>query len=78
MAGNVWEWVADEFRVYATGDQSEKNQEIREDSRILRGGSWGYTPSFLRTSYRYRVPADADYLAVGFRCAFPIAEEKSD
>jgi formylglycine-generating enzyme required for sulfatase activity len=67
MAGNVWEWVADAFTEYPS--RGEGSSPESEGIRILRGGSWGYCPAFARTAYRYPVPAGADYLAVGFRCA---------
>ena len=69
MAGNVWEWVMDEFRVYPGASEAASKAVTSTDTHILRGGSWGYTPAFLRAAYRYAVPAEADYLAVGFRCA---------
>ena len=69
MAGNVWEWVADEFSTYSGASETEANTVTSSDTHILRGGSWGYTPAFVRAAYRYPVPPEADYLAVGFRCA---------
>ena len=66
LTGNVWEWTAKPFWEY-----SLKNETIEPDSTgqyVLRGGSWGYPPAFSRSAYRYLVPPDADYLAVGFRC----------
>jgi formylglycine-generating enzyme required for sulfatase activity len=69
MAGNVWEWVADEFGAYPGASETETNSATSSDTHILRGGSWGYTPAFVRAAYRYPVPPEADYLAVGFRCA---------
>jgi formylglycine-generating enzyme required for sulfatase activity len=67
MAGNVWEWVADAFAEYAGGGDASTGES--DATRVLRGGSWGYCPAFARAAYRYPVPAGADYLAVGFRCA---------
>ena len=69
MAGNVWEWVADEFSAYPGANDAVSNAVTSTDTRILRGGSWGYTPAFVRAAYRYPVPPEADYAAVGFRCA---------
>jgi len=69
MAGNVWEWVMDEFRVYPGASEAASKAVTSADTHILRGGSWGYTPAFVRAVYRYPVPPGVDYLAVGFRCA---------
>lgn len=71
MAGNVAEWVADWYAKY-DNSSSRSNPTGPSDGeyRVMRGGSWGYTYSFLRTAdRRYGVPVErlAD---VGFRCAF--------
>jgi uncharacterized protein (TIGR02145 family) len=68
LAGNVWEWVADRFAEYASEDLVNPKGPAGGDQYILRGGSWGYGPAFVRSAYRYAVPPSADYLAVGFRC----------
>ena len=72
MAGNVWEWVADRFTEYPGA--SDDSPAESDGTRVLRGGSWGYCPAFARAAYRYPVPAGADYLAVGFRCAISAGE----
>ncbi|HSR32462.1 MAG TPA: SUMF1/EgtB/PvdO family nonheme iron enzyme, partial [Anaerolineae bacterium] len=69
MAGNAWEWVADAYGPYSTETQVNPTGPATGRERILRGGSWGYPPAFVRAAYRYPVPPSADYLAVGFRCA---------
>jgi Tol biopolymer transport system component/formylglycine-generating enzyme required for sulfatase activity len=74
MAGNAWEWVADVHSPYPVEAQENPTGPATGSERILRGGSWGYLPAFVRTAYRYPVPPTADYLAVGFRCAIPAGE----
>jgi formylglycine-generating enzyme required for sulfatase activity len=69
MAGNVWEWVDGVFDASSIGYPADSTGPASGDLRVLRGGSWGYCPAFLRASYRYAVAPEADYLAVGFRCA---------
>jgi sulfatase modifying factor 1 len=68
LAGNVWEWVSDEPSESALAYGSIAEDQTSDDFRILRGGSWGYCPAFLRSAYRYVVEPEADYRAVGFRC----------
>ena len=69
--GNVWEWNADPWhgnyegaptdgRVWEGGDES---------SRVLRGGSWYYNPSNVRTAFRIRDYPDYRYVSYGFRVA---------
>jgi formylglycine-generating enzyme required for sulfatase activity/pimeloyl-ACP methyl ester carboxylesterase len=75
MAGNAWEWVADFYGEYPAEDQRDPTGPESGSERILRGGSWAYLPAMVRAAYRYPVPPTANYLAVGFRCAFPPAVE---
>ena len=43
--------------------------EADKDLRVLRGGSWGNNPSYLRSAYRGSLlPTDRNALS-GFRCA---------
>ncbi|UCF60023.1 MAG: formylglycine-generating enzyme family protein [Anaerolineaceae bacterium] len=75
LAGNVWEWVGDVYNEHTIYYQSNSTSNQTEDLRVLRGGSWGYCPAFLRTTYRYSVTPSANYLAVGFRCVVPLEEQ---
>lgn len=74
MAGNVWEWVADEYDTSSLFYGLSASINFPSEPRVLRGGSWGYCPAFVRSSYRYVVEPEAEYLAVGFRCVVPIGE----
>ena len=74
MAGNTWEWVGDAYDEYSIRYQASSASQHSEELRILRGGSWGYCPAFVRTTYRYSVTPEANYLAVGFRCVVPLEE----
>jgi formylglycine-generating enzyme required for sulfatase activity len=80
MHGNVWEWCLDHWHDSYTGapgdgsawfkDDAHENQD--ENSRLLRGGSWGDFPRFCRSAFRYRArPVGRDDF-VGFRvCCLP-------
>jgi formylglycine-generating enzyme required for sulfatase activity/TPR repeat protein len=73
MHGNVWEWVGDcwngnyksaptDGAVWSSGNCSK---------RVLRGGSWVDSPSFMRSAFRFRGPswAPGDDGGFGFRIA---------
>jgi formylglycine-generating enzyme required for sulfatase activity len=63
LAGNVWEWCRNRYAV-------------DEESRVLRGGSWGSNLGGARAGFRDRFHPDDRYDAVGFRvvCSSPIAD----
>ena len=57
MHGNVWEWTQDcwhENYVGAPTDGSAWTTACEENSRVLRGGSWGSGPPLLRSAFRIR------------------------
>jgi gamma-glutamyl hercynylcysteine S-oxide synthase len=62
MAGNVWEWVKDGWGKYSA------KEATRDETRVIRGGSWSYNPGWLRVSNRYRLVPVGRYVYVGFRC----------
>jgi formylglycine-generating enzyme required for sulfatase activity len=84
MAGNVWEYLADEWAKYPSANAVRVNPVAggdlfdRGDSylavksrRVIRGGSWGGSPINLRVTYRDSHPVDGAGDHVGFRCAMP-------
>ncbi len=83
MAGNVWEWVADGWDAYpaaAARDAGAPDASARAllDPRspfvptgkaILRGGSWDYSVSSAKTTYRLPFAATSGNVSTGVRCA---------
>ena len=76
MAGNVWEYMLDEWR-----DSYSDRQALTPDRpsqvktrRVLRGGSWGGHPVNLRIRFRDSHPPEDAGPHVGFRCVRSFSE----
>jgi len=70
MAGNVWEWVQDDYHDSYAGapdGSTAWTDNPRGNRGVLRGGSWGDRPRYCRSaSRRWSYPyTDSDH--VGFR-----------
>ena len=76
MAGNVWEFLADEWGKYPalSADTTNKDSspppflEVRT-RRVIRGGSFDGDPINLWVEYRDSHPPEGSQPFVGFRCA---------
>jgi len=81
MAGNVWEYVLDEWGPYPAEPQTnpvaggslvhDRDVERVATRRVIRGGSWGGAPVNLRVAFRDSHPPGGAGDHVGFRCAKP-------
>jgi formylglycine-generating enzyme required for sulfatase activity len=82
LAGNVWEWVADNFTGYAgtalmgaCDNRSGATDPlcltgIERDSRVIRGGAWGdLQAANLRGASRGSYNPTLRWYNIGFRCA---------
>ncbi|MBI5923240.1 MAG: formylglycine-generating enzyme family protein [Betaproteobacteria bacterium] len=71
MIGNAWEWTEDCWNENYTGAPTDgsawKHGECLK--RVLRGGSWYYTPRYARSATRYRFLATFRNYIYGFRIA---------
>jgi iron(II)-dependent oxidoreductase len=73
MIGDVWEWVATDFRGYP-GFQAWPYREYSEvffgdEYRMLRGGSWATRPGVIRNTFRNWDYPIRRQIFSGFRCA---------
>jgi formylglycine-generating enzyme required for sulfatase activity len=70
ILGNVWEWSSSEYSSKYDGSELKPSTVGRESGRrVVRGGSWSYSPWFVRAASRSdRSPAFRNY-GLGFRLA---------
>lgn len=68
IAGNVFEWTADEFRGYADDDDASGSDGPRR--RVIRGGAFNsFQAQFADPALRFPQAEDAHSHGIGFRCA---------
>ena len=67
--GNVWEWVNDWYgeNYYHASAERDPGGPNRGQERVLRGGSWGSIPMYVRVSDRNWWPINRGN-GTGFRC----------
>jgi formylglycine-generating enzyme required for sulfatase activity len=74
MHGNVWEWVEDCWNPSYTGAPADGSVWTSGNCavRVLRGGSWDYDESGLRSANRYYFSHKIRKSSYGFRLALSI------
>lgn len=68
MAGNVWEWCADEYVDKLPGGD-DPLVAAGASSRVRRGGSWDFSPARCRSALRFRDSPSSRLVDLGFRPA---------
>ena len=68
MAGNVSEWTRSRFQDYPydAQDGREDLQDVTQ-TRVNRGGSFGYVDDFIQTTSRSGTAPDEEDITLGFR-----------
>jgi formylglycine-generating enzyme required for sulfatase activity len=69
-AGNVWEWTNDWFggTYYSTSPDKDPQGPEQGTLRVIRGGSWAESDTFVLTFNRFWSSANTTSDLIGFRC----------
>ncbi len=78
MSGNVWEWTCSLWRDQYDGQEQQCASMENFDTRVVRGGSWGYSPKFVRSAVRGEFDPDIRYNGFGFRVMCSSSVEQID
>ncbi len=69
MHGNAWQWLEDCWHENYQGAPADGSAWVSGDcgGRLIRGGSWGWGPKYLRAAGRFADVPDRRWDAYGIR-----------
>jgi formylglycine-generating enzyme required for sulfatase activity len=67
MSGNVWEWCWDWSGEYSSQHETNPMGPASGSTRVIRGGSWYSSATFVRVAFRQQHPANGASRYIGFR-----------
>lgn len=74
MAGNVCEWTNDWYGNYRSNLQLDPRGASSGQEQVLRGGSWGYEPIYIRSADRDFNEPSGRFNDLGFRCVASVSK----
>jgi formylglycine-generating enzyme required for sulfatase activity len=79
LAGNVWEWVLDNYQPYPGNREVDPvHLRVPDGVHALRGGGWNRSGAGVRTQFRGGAAVDYRVPGVGFRCVRNVASATGD
>ncbi len=70
MAGNVMEWVDNDYAPLPGNKKSYLEPDFKKDYHLVKGGSYNHPVFQARVASRYGIPKGSKKLDVGFRCIY--------
>jgi formylglycine-generating enzyme len=69
LAGNLWEWTVDEYGSSYSNPCNNCASLGAVGSRVVRGGTYNYGQSYMRSTFRFNSSASFTHHEYGVRCA---------